>query len=439
MGKSKWTRREFVKRAGQTTGAVAVGLSFADFLAACGGATGTSPSSAGLTGNVEIFSWWTGAGEKDGLAEMFRIYNVKNPNVHIINATVAGGAGTNAKAVLKTRMEGGQPPDSFQVHAGQELISTWVKANKMEPITSIWASEGWDQYMPKDLKDIVSANGQVWSVPVNVHRGNALWYNKKLLDSNNITPPVTMDDFLQAMSQLKGKVQAPLALGSNGNWEVQMLLENNIAAAGGPDFYKAVMSGKASFTDDKVKQALTWIKQMLAYVNSDHTNLGWDDAAKRLIAGTSVFTIMGDWAKGYFTANNWTANTDFGAAASPGTKGLYMIVCDTFGLPKGAPHRDNAVAWLKVCGSNEGQTAFNPKKGSIPARTDVSASVFDPIAQQFMAEFKTDALIPSSAHGSATPDAFVSAVNDEMGQFVQAKDVTKTAANLQKLSDEFLK
>jgi glucose/mannose transport system substrate-binding protein len=438
MGKSKWTRREFVKRAGQTTGAVAIGLSFADFLAACGGGT-AAPSASGLSGSVEIFSWWTGAGEKDGLAEMFRIYNVHNPNVKIINATVAGGAGTNAKAVLKTRMEGGQPPDSFQVHAGQELISTWVKANKMEPITSIWASQGWDQYMPKDLKDIVSANGQVWSVPVNVHRGNALWYNKKLLDSNNITPPVTMDDFLQAMSQLKGKVPAPLALGSNGNWEVQMLLENNIAAAGGPDFYKAVMSGKASFTDDKVKQALTWIKQMLAYVNSDHTNLGWDDAAKRLIAGTSVFTIMGDWAKGYFTANNWTANTDFGAAASPGTKGLYMIVCDTFGLPKGAPHRDNAVAWLKVCGSNEGQTAFNPKKGSIPARTDVSASVFDPIAQQFMAEFKTDALIPSSAHGSATPDAFASAVNDEMGQFVQAKDVTKTAANLQKLSDEFLK
>src|SRR5437879_1350660 len=100
MGKSKWTRREFVKRAGQTTGAVAIGLSFADFLAACGGGTAT-PSTSGLSGNVEIFSWWTGAGEKDGLAELFRIYNVHNPNVHIINATVAGGAGTNAKAVSR--------------------------------------------------------------------------------------------------------------------------------------------------------------------------------------------------------------------------------------------------------------------------------------------------------------------------------------------------
>ncbi len=438
MGKSKWTRREFVKRAGHTTGAVAIGLSFADFLAACGGGTAT-PSASGLSGKLEIFSWWTAGGEADGLAEMFKIYQAKYPNVTIVNAAVAGGAGTNAKAVLKTRMESGKPPDSFQVHAGQELISTWVKAGKMEPITSIWNAQNWDSTIPKDLKDIVSSGGDVWSVPVNVHRGNALWYNKKILDANSITPPVTMDDFFSALGKLKGKVQAPLALGSNGNWEVQMLLENNIVAAGGTDFYKSVMTGKASFTDPNVKQALTWIKQMLNYVNSDHTNLGWDDADKRLIAGTSAFNIMGDWAKGFFTANNWVANVDFGAAPSPGTKGVYMIVCDTFGLPKNAPDRDNAVAWIQVAGSEAGQAAFNPKKGSIPARTDVPASIFDPIAQQFIAEFKTDALVPSSAHGSATPDGFASGVNDEMGQFVLNKDVDKTASNLQKLSDQWLK
>jgi glucose/mannose transport system substrate-binding protein len=199
------------------------------------------------------------------------------------------------------------------------------------------------------------------------------------------------------------------------------------------------MKGQASFTDQPVKQALTWIKSMLAYVNTDHPTIDWDEADKRLISGTSVFNIMGDWAKGYFTANNWQANTDFGAAPSPGTKGNYMIVCDTFGLPKGAPDRGNAIAWLKVCGSEEGQQAFNPKKGSIPARTDVPANIFDPIAQAFIAEFKNDTLVPSSAHGSATPESFANAVNDEMGQFVQNKNVDKTASNLQKLSDEFLK
>ena len=439
MGNNSLTRREFVKQAGAAAGTVAVGLTLADLLAACGATTSAGPAAG--TGKLEIFSWWTAGGEADGLAEMFKIYKGKYPNVSIVNAAVAGGAGTNAKAVLKTRMEGGQAPDSFQVHAGQELISTWVKANKMEPITSIWTDQGWDSVIPKDLKDIVSANGEVWSVPVNVHRGNALWYNKKVLDQAGITVPssVSFDTFFTALDVAKSKgIQAPLALGSTGNWQIAMLLENNILAAGGPAYYRQVFSGKASFTDDNVKQALTWMKKMFNYVNSDHPTLGWDDADKRLIGGTSVFNIMGDWAKGYFTANNWTANVDFGAVPSPGTAGSYMIVCDTFGLPKGAPDRANAVAWLQVCGSEAGQAAFNPKKGSIPARTDVPASIFDPIAQQFIAEFKTDSLVPSSAHGSATPESFSSGVNDEMGQFVQVRDVNKTATNLQNLAKEFL-
>ncbi len=438
MGNERWTRRQFVGRAGKTAGGVVLGLSLADFLAACGT---SSPGGTAGTGKLEIFSWWTGPGEKDGLQEMFNIYKKRYPSVTITNSAVAGGAGSTAKAVLATRMQGGRPPDSFQVHAGQELISSWVKANKMESITSIWNSEGWDSKIPKDLKDIVSSNGEVWSVPVNVHRGNALWYNKKLLDSKGVSPPETPEQLTSALSALKAKgVANPLALASKGgNWQVQMLLENNILAAGGADFYKNVMSGKASFTDAKVTQALTWMKQWLPYANTDNSSIDWDEADNRLIAGTAVFHIMGDWAKGDFTSKNWVPNTDFGVVPSPGTKGKYMIVCDTFGLPKGAPDRDNAVGWLKVCGSQEGQAAFNPKKGSIPARTDVSPSGFDVIAQSFIAEFKTDTLVPSSAHGSATPPNFASAVNDEMGQFIQNKDVTKTASNLQKASDEFLK
>src|SRR5689334_10925781 len=192
---SKWTRREFVKRAGVATGALAFGGSIAEFLAAC--ASGTTGGSG--KNDLEIFSWWTAGGEADGLAEMFKIYKQKYAGVNIINAAVAGGAGSNAKAVLATRMQGGKPPDSFQVHAGQELISTWVKAGKMEPITSVWNSEGWDKTIPKDLKDIVSSNGDVWSVPVNIHRGNALWYNKKILDDNSITPPADMEAFLSAL------------------------------------------------------------------------------------------------------------------------------------------------------------------------------------------------------------------------------------------------
>jgi glucose/mannose transport system substrate-binding protein len=55
-------------------------------------------------GELEIFSWWTAGGEAEGLNAMYEVFSAKNPDVEIINATVAGGAGSNAKAVLATRM-----------------------------------------------------------------------------------------------------------------------------------------------------------------------------------------------------------------------------------------------------------------------------------------------------------------------------------------------
>src|SRR5919198_1603509 len=427
------SRRNLFKYTGAAAGAVVLG----DLLAACQQATPLK-ASGDIKGTLEIFSWWTAGGEADGLNEMFGIYKKNYPNVDIKNSAVAGGAGTNAKAVLATRMQGGKPPDSFQVHAGQELISTWVKAGKMDPITSIWNEQGWDSVMPKDLKTIVSSGSDIWSVPVNVHRGNALWYNVKLLNDNGVKPPNTFDEFFAAMDKLKGKVQAPLALGSKGNWQISMLLENNIVATAGADAYRGLFNGKTQWTDAKVKQAVTTTKKMFDYINSDHPTIDWDEAAGRVSKGTAAFTIMGDWAKGYFTSLNLKPNTDFGAAPAPGTKGTYMIVCDTFGLPKGAPSADAAKSWIKVCGSQEGQAAFNPKKGSIPARTDVSKDIFDAIAQGFIDDFKKDQLTPSIAHGSAAPEAFAAALNDEMGSFVQKRDVAATQANIKKLADQYL-
>src|SRR5712692_10168256 len=76
---------------------------------------------AAASGKLEIFSWWTAGGEAEGLKGMFTAYQKAYPGVEIVNATVAGGAGTNAKAVLATRLTGGDPPDSFQVHAGLEV------------------------------------------------------------------------------------------------------------------------------------------------------------------------------------------------------------------------------------------------------------------------------------------------------------------------------
>ena len=83
---------------------------------------------------VEVFSWWTGGGEAAGLDAMIKIFQAKYPDIEFVNAAVAGGAGTNARAVLATRLQAGNPPDSWQGHAGQELIGTYVAASQIEAL-----------------------------------------------------------------------------------------------------------------------------------------------------------------------------------------------------------------------------------------------------------------------------------------------------------------
>lgn len=385
---------------------------------------------------VEIFSWWTGAGEADGLQALIKLFQQENPNIEVQNSAVAGGAGTNAKQVLATRMNANNPPDTFQVHGGAELMS-WVDAGKMQPLNDLYQSEGWNDKFPQQLIDMVSKDGQIYGVPVDIHRGNVLWYNKKIFDEYNLTPPTTFDQFFQDADTLKSKGVTPLALGDKDTWESTMLWEDVLLGTVGPQKYDQLWQGKLSFDDPGVKQSLETFKKMLTYTNSDHASLVWQDASQLVANGKAAMNVMGDWAKGYFTTNlKLQPNVDFGWVATPGTADDFMVITDTFGLPKGAPHPAGTEAFLKVLGSEPGQDAFNPLKGSIPARLDADTTKYDVYSQAAIADFKKASLTPSLAHGSAANPGFLNAVNQAMQVFVSNGDVNAFITQLKSAADQ---
>lgn len=385
--------------------------------------TPTPTQAPAAAGKLEIFSWWTAGGEAEGLNAMYKIFQAKYPGVEIINATVAGGAGSAAKAVLATRMQAGDPPDSFQVHAGHELIDSWVKAGKMEPVTFIFKDNNWLDKYPQGVIDVLSHEGEIWSVPVNIHRSNVLWYNKKIFADHGLTPPATFDEFFAMADTLKGAGITPLALGDSGIWAATHLFESVLLGTMGPDKYRGLWTGTTDWNGPEVKQALETFAKMMSYVNEDHVALSWDQAAQLVADGKAAMTIMGDWAEGYFKSIKLTPDVEFGYVPSPGTKGSFIMLSDSFGLPKGAKNRDNAVAWLTLCGSKEGQDAFNPLKGSIPARTDGDRSLYDIYLQSTMDDFASNQIVPSLAHGAAAAEGWVTAFNDAMTLFVGNLDV----------------
>jgi glucose/mannose transport system substrate-binding protein len=387
---------------------------------------------ASVSGKLEIFSWWTAGGESDGLEALFKILKGQNPNLEIVNATVAGGGGSNAQAVLRTRMLGGNPPDSFQVHGGSDLLDNWVKAGKLEDISAIWTKNGYDKIIPKSIQAQFMANGKFYGMPVNIHRNNNLYANKALLEKAGVEVPTTLSQFWLAADKLQKAGITPLALGSQGNWQITMLFENMIIATGGKTLYNGLTGGKIAWTDTRVIRTLTNLKRMLSYTNKDHAALSWDQGAGLVLNGKAAFNIMGDWAKGYFLSNKWTADKEFTSVPAPGTLGTFIATNDAFSQPEGAPNPAAVGEWLKLIGTKEGQEQFNIRKGSICARTDCDAKLFDPIGQRTMRDFSSNNIVPTIAHGSAIKGSFVSAIHDEMGNFILKGDVQQTANNLEK-------
>ncbi|PTM59150.1 ABC transporter substrate-binding protein [Desmospora activa] len=404
-------------------------------LTACGGGT------EGQSGNeVEIFSWWTGAGEEAGLNALIQLFEEENSDIRVNNAAVAGGAGTNAKATLATRMQGNDPPDTFQVHGGSELNDSWVAADKMEPLTELYQQEEWNDKFPQELIDLVSHEGEIYSVPVNIHRGNVLWYSPSIFKENGLEPPRTFAEFFEVADQLKKKGIVPLALGDKESWAATHLLETVLLGKLGPDDYNKLWTGEIPFDDPKVIDALETFKKMLQYTNKDHAARNWQDAAQMVASGDAAMNVMGDWAKGYFTADlKLEPKKDFDWIETPESEGSFMVITDTFGLPKGSKNPEGTKKFLQVLGSVEGQDTFNPLKGSIPARLDADREKYDVYGQETMDDFKESALTPSLAHGSAAPEGFVTETNQAVNSFVTQGKVDATVQLLQQKLEAALK
>ncbi len=375
-----------------------------------------------MENQVEVFSWWTGGGEAAGLDAMIVIFSEKYPDIEFVNAAVAGGAGTNARAVLATRLQAGDAPDSWQGHAGQELIGTYVAAGQLEPVNFLYEENGWLDVMPETLIPLISQDGNIYSVPVNIHRANVLWYNPAVLKEHGLDVPTSLDEWFTAMDALQAAgMDAPLAMGEQ--WTSLHLFETVLLASMGPDAYNALWDGSADWSGPEVTKALEDFAKVLSYVNSDFSALSWQDASQLVVDGNAAFNVMGDWAEGFFREIGQEPMTGYGWAPVPGTGGNFQFLSDSFVLPIGAPHRDAAIAWLTVAGSKDGQDAFNPVKGSIPARSDGDRELYGVYLQSAMDDWASDTVVGSLTHGVVANDSWKSEIDTAMGLFLVGKDV----------------
>lgn len=369
-------------------------------------------------GQVEIFSWWTSGGERDALDALLEVHEARVPDASVRNSALEHR--DRAREMLVRRLAQGTPPELFQAIAGEDLMG-WVRKNGIddddscvESLTDLADGAGLTGVFAPEVLDAATLDGELYGLPVNVHRLNTLYYDRARFEAFDLSPPTSLEELRELCEALEDRqdlhdasptgVMSCIGFGAQHAWTLsELTFEMVLPAVAGGEFYERYFRGREDPEAPEVRAAIEYALDLYCggrreagcsghgWFNPDVDQLTWDEGVMKLANGTVLMAVMGDWATGLLASpsgGGLEPGVDFGVVPFPGTTGTFVFSSDAFALPRGARNRDGARSLLATMASPEGQRAFNQKKGSIPARTDLDPRDFDPVIAETMREFQ---------------------------------------------------
>jgi glucose/mannose transport system substrate-binding protein len=368
---------------------------------------------------VEVVHWWTSGGEAAALNVLKE--DMQKRGYGWKDSPVAGGGGDQARTVLRARVAAGNPPEAMQMLG--YIITDYAEEGLLGDLTPVATKEGWANVVPAPLQKFDQYKGRWVAAPVNIHRTNWIWANKKIFDELKITPPKTFDELLAAADKIRKAGYIPLAHGGQP-WQDATIFDSAVMSAGGPDFYrKALIELDPNALGSKtMEKAFEQMQKLRGLVDPNFPGRDWNLATAMVINGKAGMQIMGDWAKGEFLKAGKKPGVDFLCFQYPGTEGDFSFNSDAFAMFKvGKEQQAAQLALASAIMDKNFQEQFNLVKGSIPARMDVSDAKFDLCGKKSMADLKialkNNAMVGSFAHGHAVPESIKGAMIDVVTKF----------------------
>ncbi len=364
-------------------------------------ATAIAAASNTSATELEVMHWWTSGGESAAVGELAKAFNATGHKW--VDAAIAGG--DPARAVMVSRLTGGDPMGAFQFNHGRQAEEL-IEAGLLRDITDIAEAEGWkDIVNPTSLLDSCTVDGRIYCAPVNIHSWQWLWLSHKAYKDAGIDVPANWDEFVAAAPKLEEAGTVPLALGQQG-WQQSGLFNVLMAALVPNDVFMSVYGDKDA--DVAAGEAVARVFNAAANaraLSSKSTVQNWNDATNLVITGKAGGQIMGDWAQGEFAVAEQVAGEDYTCLPGLGVTQLLSTGGDAFYFPvlsddeQTAAQSELAALMLKPTT----QVAFNLKKGSLPVRGDIDLSTANDCMQKGLALLADGALLPDT-NQLITPD-----------------------------------
>ena len=391
-------------------------------------------------GEAEVLHWWTSGGEAAAL-KVLKDDFANNGGVWK-DMPVAGGGGDAAMQTLKARVVAGDPPTAAQIKGPS--IQAWDDEGVVGPpyhVDAVAKRENWDSLLSTQVANHMKCDGftKYCAAPVNIHRIDWFWANKKVLDDHGLSMPTSWDEFNTAARKLQVAGIIPLAHGSQP-WQDATVFEAVALGLGGSDFYKKVFvdADTNAMNSPTMHKVFDQMRTLKGFTDEGSPGRDWNVATGMVMEGKAAFQIMGDWAKGEFKNAGMKPGIDYYCLPTPSDHGyLYNVDSFIFFSMDG----QNKIEGQKLLGSlmmgKNFQKVFNLFKGSIPARLDVPMDEFDMCAKGSAADLNysamTGGLQPSFAHGMtlslSTKGAIQDVVTEHFNSNMSSREAAKRMAD----------
>lgn len=366
--------------------------------------------------------------DRDIYAEMVERHRRRLPEIEF-DYIVADDRGYKEQITTWLRL---QKVDVSYGQAGTRLCNL-ASAGLIAPINDFWSENQLENSFTSNFKEAVFCNGDAYGIPIFYYYWG-IFYKKSLFKKMGITPPKTWQQLLTINTKLKNAGITPFSIGTKNKWPAAAWFDYLNLRINGLSFHLALLKGKHSFNDPKVKRVMEHWKLLLSENNflENKENIDWLQSMPFVYREHSAMILTGS-----FLANIIPQNMvdDFGffrfPVINPDIPIYEEVPTDVYLINQLSASKKAVYEVLKQTSAAENQSWLASKLGLLPPHTSarISRSKFAHIGMQHIQSaaghsqyFDRDASPDLSKHG---PGIFA--------DFMQDHDIDKALFRLEKV------
>lgn len=256
--------------------------------------------------------------------------------------------------------------DILYWHAGERLFE-YIQQAKVAPLSNILTANEMAEIFDKAVIDVVSFEEKIYALPMSYYQ-IGFYYHKPLFSRFELAEPQNWDEFLAVCEVLKQNNVAPIYIGSKSNWPATAWFDYLNLRLNGLDFHKKLMSGEASYLDQRIYKVLNTFKDIISagYFIENHQKLEWKQGLPLLFRGLTGMSMIGNYAVQDFPEEIKDKIGFFKFPIFNNQSTYYEEApLDVLVMPITSPHSELAKLFIRFSAQSTNQENFNKSLGVI--------------------------------------------------------------------------